>query len=497
MFVFFRKLFSSFKNDLLSGLTVALALVPEAIAFSFIAGVGPLVGLYAAFIVGLITGIFGGRPGMISGATGALAVVMVSLVSQYGVEYLFAALILMGVIQVFAGVFRLGKFVRLIPHPVMLGGVNGLAIVIFIAQFSQFKSVSSSGVVQWLSGAPLAVMLGLTALTMALIYVFPKVTKAIPSSLAGILGVSLLVYVFGIDTRSVGDLATIKGGFPSFQIPAVPFTLETLKIIFPYSLILAAVGLTETLITLQLVDEVTETRGRSNQECMAQGLSNFLCGFFGAMGGCAMIGQSLINVNSGARGRLSAIASALFLLVFILFASPLIELIPLAALVGVMVMVFLGAFEWSSIRILRKIPRADAFVLVLVSALTVLVDLAIAVGCGVIISALVFAWNKSKRIQCAVHLEDSGVKQYVFKGPLFFGSVRSFLDYLDAQNDPKRVCLDFKDCRVCDHSAIEAINTVMTKYQAQGKKISVKNLSRECLSAVKKVGVSIDHQAAI
>ena len=492
MFNLIRKVHASFKNNLLSGLTVSLALVPEAVAFSFIAGVGPLVGLYAAFIVGLITGIFGGRPGMISGATGALAVVMVSLVARHGIEYLFAAVVLMGIFQVLAGVFRLGKFVRLIPHPVMLGGINGLAIVIFLAQFTQFKTVDMSGVAHWISGGQLGLMLGLTGLTMGIIHFLPKLTKAIPSTLAGIVIVTLLVKFFGVDTRVVADMASIKGGFPMFHIPFVPWSFETLRIILPYSAILAAVGLTETLMTLQLVDEVTETRGRGNQECAAQGLANLVCGFFGAMGGCAMIGQSLINVNSGGRGRLSAIASSLFLLFFILVGSSLIEMIPIAALVGVMMMVFLGAFEWSSLRILRKIPRADAFVLILVSVLTVLVDLAIAVATGVIISALVFAWNKSKRIQCAVSVDERGVKCYVFKGPLFFGSVRSFLDCFDPKGDPEVSSMDFKESRVCDHSAIEAINSTIAKYRVQEKKMRVKNLSAECASSVKKAGVLIE-----
>ena len=478
------------KTDLLSGLTVSLALVPEAVAFSFVAGVGPLVGLYAAFIVGLITGIFGGRPGMISGATGALAVVMVSLVSRHGIEYLFAAVVLMGIFQVLAGALRLGKFVRLIPHSVMLGGINGLAIVIFLAQFSQFKMVDATGVAHWLPWGQLGVMLGLMGLTMSVIFFLPKLTKAIPSALAGIVVVTVFVKILGIDTRSVADMASIKGGLPSFHFPFVPLNFEMLRIILPYSGILAAVGLTETLMTLQLVDEVTETRGRGNKECVAQGLANLCCGFFGAMGGCAMIGQSLINVNSGGRGRLSAIASSLFLLLFIVVGSTLIGMIPLAALVGVMFIVFLGAFEWSSLRILRKIPRADAFVLILVSVLTVLCDLAIAVISGVIVSALVFAWNKSKRIKCVSRVDERGIKHYVFKGPLFFGSVQSFLSCFDTKGDPEVVMMDFKESRVCDHSAIEAINTTIEKYRAQEKKVFVNNLSRECASAVKKVGLS-------
>ena len=362
------------KNDILSGLTVALALVPEAVAFAFVAGVDPLVGLYAAFMVGLITAVIGGRPGMISGATGALAVVMVALVADHGVEYLFITVVLMGILQVLAGVFRLGKFIRMVPHPVMLGFVNGLAIVIFLAQLSQFKFMDNNGSLQWLEGTQLYLLLGLIALTMAIIHFLPKFTRAVPSSLAAILVVTILAVSLDLDTRSVGDIASIAGGLPSFHLPQVPYTLETLIIILPYAIILAAIGLIESLLTLTLVDEITGTRGRGNKECVGQGVANTVTGLFGGMGGCAMIGQSMINVNSGGRGRLSGISAALFLLAFILVASPLIEMIPVAALIGVMFIVVVGTFEWSSFRILRKIPKSDAFVLILVSGVTVISD---------------------------------------------------------------------------------------------------------------------------
>ena len=396
------------KTELLSGLTVALALVPEAVAFAFVAGVHPLVGLYAAFLVGLITALIGGRPGMISGATGALAVVMVALVASHGVEYLFAAVVLMGVFQILAGIFRLGKFIRMVPHPVMLGFVNGLAIVIFLAQLGQFKISNDAGDLVWLTGMPLYTMLGLVALTMAIIFFMPKLTKAIPAPLVGIGVVSLLVIGLNLDVSTVGDLASIAGGFPEFHIPMVPFTVETLWVILPYSLILAAIGLIESLLTLNLVSEITETHGGASKECVAQGVANTVTGFFGGMGGCAMIGQSMINVTSGGRQRLSGISAALFLLCFILFASPLIEQIPLAALVGVMFMVVIGTFAWSSFRIINKIPLSDAFVLVLVSGVTVISDLAVAVVVGVIVSALVYAWQSAKKIHARSSLDKKG-----------------------------------------------------------------------------------------
>jgi len=476
------------KDDILSGLTVALALVPEAVAFAFVAGVEPLVGLYAAFIVGLITASIGGRPGMISGATGALAVVMVSLVAQHGVEYLFATVVLMGLIQVLVGILRLGKFIRMVPHPVMLGFVNGLAIVIFLAQLNTFKVKDSDGDMQWLQGEAMWIMLGLVFLTMAIIRYLPKLTKAIPSSLAAILVVSLLVIVLGMDSRTVGDLASIAGGLPTFHLPMVPVNWETLGIILPYAIIMAAIGLIESLLTLSLIDELTDTRGRGNKECVGQGVANTVTGFFGGMGGCAMIGQSMINVNSGGRGRLSGIAAALFLLMFILFASGLIEMIPLAALTGVMFMVVIGTFEWSSFRIIGKIPLSDAFILVLVSAVTVATDLAIAVVVGVIVSALVFAWQHAKHIKVTSYINEMEGKVYELEGPLFFASVKNFQDLFDPKNDPDDVVVEFQNSRVYDHSAIEAIDMLAERYLNEEKRLHLRHLSPECVKLLKKAG---------
>jgi len=476
------------KNDILSGLTVALALVPEAVAFAFVAGVDPLVGLYAAFLVGLITASFGGRPGMISGATGALAVVMVSLVAQHGVEYLFAAVVLMGIIQILVGVLRLGKFIRIVPHPVMLGFVNGLAIVIFLAQLNNFKVADADGVKHWMEGGQLWLMLGLVALTMAIIHFLPKLTKAIPSSLAAIIVVSLIVMGLNLESRTVGDLASIAGGLPEFHIPMVPLTMETLYIILPYSLIFAAIGLIESLLTLSLIDELTETRGRGNKECVGQGAANVVTGFFGGMGGCAMIGQSMININSGGRGRLSGISAAIFLLVFILFASGLIEDIPIAALTGVMFMVVIGTFEWSSLRIMGKIPKSDAFVIVLVSGVTVATDLAIAVVVGVIVSALVFAWEHAKQIQVTSFINEHGSKVYELSGPLFFASVSNFQELFDPKNDPDDVIIEFYNSKVVDHSAIEAIDSLAERYLNAGKTLHLRHLSEECKELLEKAG---------
>ncbi|HED32989.1 MAG TPA: SulP family inorganic anion transporter [Gammaproteobacteria bacterium] len=475
------------QNEVLSGLTVALALVPEAVAFAFVAGVEPLVGLYAAFMVGLLASIFGGRPGMISGATGAMAVVMVALVADHGVEYLFATVVLTGLLQILAGVLKLGKFIRIVPHPVMLGFVNGLAIVIFLAQVQHFQ-VDVEGVTQWMSGQPLAIFVGLIALTMAIIHYLPRLTTVVPSSLAAIVVVSLLVIGFNIDTHSVGDLASIKGGFPQFHRPDVPVNFETLKIIFPYAIILAAIGLIESLLTLTLIDEVTNTRGRGNRECVGQGIANTVTGMFGGMGGCAMIGQSMINVNSGGHKRLSGIAAALFLLGFILFASSLIEQIPMAALVGVMFIVVIGTFEWSSVRIFNKIPTHDAFVLVLVSAVTVATDLAIAVIVGVIVSALVFAWEHAKHINVKSYIDDNGSKVYELNGPLFFGSVKNFRDLFTPGDDPDDVIIEFQNSRVTDHSAIEAIDSLAERYIKAGKKLHLRHLSAECRQLLDKAG---------
>lgn len=486
---------SRLRIELLAGLTVALALVPEAVAFAFVAGVHPLVGLYAAFIVGLITALIGGRPGMISGATGALAVVMVSLVAQHGVEYLFATVVLMGILQITAGVLRWGKFIRLVPHPVMLGFVNGLAIVIFLAQLGQFKVPGtmentghgmSGG--EWLSGAPLYTMLALVALTMAVVWLMPRLTKAIPAPLAGIGLVAAIVLIFGLDVPRVGDLASIEGGLPAFHIPTVPLTLETFKIILPYAVILAAIGLIESLLTLNLVGEMTNRRGGASQECIAQGVANTVTGFFGGMGGCAMIGQSIINVKSGGRTRIAGICAAVFLLIFILFAAPLIEQIPLAALVGVMFMVVIGTFAWNSLRILRKVPLSDALVIVLVTVVTVQYDLAIAVVVGVIVSALTYAWNNAKRIHAITGKEMDGTKVYRVQGPLFFGSASGFVELFDLENDPDKVIVDFAESRVVDQSALQAIEAVAGKYLAAGKRLQLRHLTRDCHRMLKKAG---------
>ena len=492
------------KNDVLSGLTVALALVPEAVAFAFVAGVEPLVGLYAAFMVGLITACIGGRPGMISGATGALAVVMVALVADHGVEYLFATVVLMGILQIGAGVMKLGKFIRMVPHPVMLGFVNGLAIVIFLAQLGQFGVAGEPGWlhgtfmegsildVAWLEGAQLNMLLGLVCLTMAIIYFLPRITKALPSSLVAIVVVSLLVLGLDLDTRVVGDIASIKGGLPSFHIPSVPFNWDTFFIILPYSVILAAIGLIESLLTLRLVDEITESRGRGNRECVGQGVANTVTGFFGGMGGCAMIGQSMINVNSGGRGRLSGISAALFLLLFILVASSLIEQIPLAALIGVMFIVVIGTFEWSSFRVLRKVPRTDAMVLVLVSGVTVATDLAVAVVVGVIVSALVFAWEHAKYIRIETREDHKGSTVYGVTGPLFFGSVTSFLEHFDPAQDNDDVVIDFARSRVADHSGLEAIDTLAERYLNAGKTLHLVHLSADCRRVLRKAGSLVE-----
>lgn len=468
------------KTEVLAGLTVALALVPEAVAFAFVAGVHPLVGLYAAFIVGLITSLAGGRPGMISGATGALAVVMVALVAQHGVEYLFATVVLMGVLQLLAGAFRLGKFIRLVPHPVMLGFVNGLAIVIFLAQMSQFQVINEMGAKEWMAGLPLATMLGLVALTMGIIWLMPKLTTAVPAPLAGIAIVAAVVIGFGLDVPRVGDLASIKGGLPVFHVPMVPFNLATLEIIFPYAVILAAIGLIESLLTLNIVGEMTGKRGGASRECMAQGLANTVTGFFGGMGGCAMIGQSMINVKSGGRTRLSAFAAAAFLLLFILVASNLIEQIPLAALVGVMFMVVIGTFAWQSLRIMQRIPLNDAFVIVLVTGVTVMYDLAIAVVVGVIVSALSYAWTNARRIHARIDDTEDGVKVYKIDGPLFFGSTDGFSELFSPESDPDSVIVDFMDSRVADQSALQAIEDMALRYQTLGKTLQLRHLSRDC-----------------
>ncbi len=484
------------KNDVLSGLTVALALVPEAVAFAFVAHVAPLVGLYAAFIMGLVAAVIGGRPGMITGATGAVAVVIVALVVQHGVEYLFAAVILMGLIQILFGVFKLGKFIRLVPHPVFIGFVNGLALVIFLAQMDQFKLRDANGAVltdaagntQWVSGEALWVMSALIILTMAIIHFFPKLTKALPSTLVAIVVGTVATLAFGLNTSTVGDMASIQGGLPTFHFPDVPFDLQTLKIVLPYAVIMALVGLIESLLTLNLVDELTETRGQPNRECFGQGVANTATGLFGGMGGCAMVGQSIINIKSGGRGRLSGISAALFLLSFILVGSSLIEQIPIAVLVGVMFMVVVGTFEWGSFRLIGKIPPADTLIGISVAAITVFFDLAIAVIVGVILSALVFAWQHAKQINATTRTNRMGGKVYELNGPLFFASVHHFQEIFDLKNDPDDVVVDFKNSRVADHSAIEAIDRLAERYLREGKRLHLKHLSPECRQLLRTAG---------
>ncbi|MCU7923469.1 MAG: SulP family inorganic anion transporter [Candidatus Thiodiazotropha sp. (ex Dulcina madagascariensis)] len=488
MFSLYYKHAAGVKDDVLSGLTVALALVPEAIAFAFVAGVEPLVGLYAAFMVGLITSLIGGRPGMISGATGALAVVMVALVADHGVEYLFATVVLMGVLQVGFGLLKLGKFIRMVPYPVMLGFVNGLAIVIFLAQLPQFKVKDESGVLQWMQGDQLFLMLGLVVATMAIMQFLPKITRAVPAGLVAIVALSTVVILGGLETKTVGDIASIEGGLPLFHIANVPLNLETLYIIAPYAVILAGIGLIESLLTMSVIDEMTASRGQGNRVCIGQGTSNVVTGFFGGMGGCAMIGQSMINISSGGLRNLSGISAALFLLCFILFASEWIEMIPVAALVGIMFMVVLGTFEWGSFNLLNKIPREDSFVGILVAIVTVFTDLAIAVVVGVIAMALVFAWKNAKHIYAIPKETEKGERVYEIHGPLFFASVHRFGELFDPNSDADEVIIDFAFSRVADHSAIEAIDNLAEKYTKAGKNLHLRHLSGECRLLLEKAG---------
>lgn len=564
----------NYKNEVLSGLTVALALVPEAIAFALIAGLSPLTGLYAAFSIGLVTSILGGRPGMISGATGAVAVIYVGMIAIIRkanpdisvdeiTQYIFATVILAGVIQIIVGLLRLGKFIRLVPQPVMFGFVNGLAIVIFMAQLSSFKedvkdpygnnkkeivpteqvmNVNQESYVlstetgaltynlindtlfnyetgeaqlwihgdhvydiekqsvryaykdgsfynidvtgeekEWLDSKSIWLMIGLVLLSMLIIWGLPKLTKYIPSALAAIVIVSAIVIGFGIDTKTVGDIASIEGGFPIPSLPTIPFTWDTFMLIFPYALIVAGVGLIESLLTLNLIDEITQTRGSGNKECVAQGTANIASGFFLGMGGCAMIGQSLINISSGARARLSGIIASLGLLSFILWGAPIIEQLPMAALVGVMVMVSIGTFEWASLKVFGKMPLTDVIVMVVVTLVTVFLhNLALAVLIGVIISALAFAWENALRIRARKHIDENGSKHYEIYGPLFFGSVSVFNDKFDVQGDPNDIIIDFSESKVVDMSAIEALNALTERYHRAGKKVHLRHLSPDC-----------------
>jgi len=493
MFSIISKRKESIKNDLLSGLTVALALVPEAVAFAILAHLHPLTGLYAAFTIGLIASILGGRPGMISGATGAIAVVVGSLVLTHGVEYLFAAVMMMGLIQIIFGILKMGKFIRLVPHPVFLGFVNGLALVILIAQFEHFKITDVDGVTSWIKGMPLLIMIALIVLTMFIIQILPRYTKAIPSTLAAIVVGTLLVLGLNLDTRTVADMASIKGVFPPFHLPEVELSWEAFKIVLPYAMVMALVGLIESLLTLNLVDELTETTGHPNRECIGQGVANTVTGMFSGMGGCAMVGQSIINIKSGGRGRLSGISASIFLLIFILYASSLIEVIPIAVLVGVMFMVVIGTFEWGSLRLLGKIPLYDWLIIVAVTAITVVSDnLALAVIVGVILSALVFAWENAKHIDANVRIDRMNNKVYEVNGPLFFASIKNFQDLFTPREDTDDVVVDFKNSRIADHSAIEAIDKLAERYDRAGKRLHLKHLSRECRLLLQKAGPLVE-----
>ena len=482
----------NYRTEVLAGLTVAMTMIPESLSFAILAGFPPLMGLYAAFIAGLVTAIFGGRPGLISGGAGATVIVLIALMKSNGLEYVFAAVALAGVLQILVGVFKLGKFIRLVPRPVMFGFVNGLAIVIFMSQLEQFKTVIN-GQITWLSGSPMFIMTGLVALTIGIVVFVPKLTKAVPASLIAIMVVFLLVFFLGIETKTVKDIASISGGFPPFHVPDIPFNWETLQLIFPYALIMAAVGLTEGLLTLNLVDEITETKGNGNRECIAQGSSNILNGFFFGMGGCPMIAQTLVNLSAGSRARLSGIVASLTILLIILFGAPIIEQLPMAALVGVMIMVAIGTFEWASFKIVNKMPNQDVFVVVIVALITVFLhNLALAVLIGVVVSALVFAWESAKRIRAKKYIDENGVKHYEIYGPLFFASTAAFVEKFDVSNDPNEVIIDFKESRIADMSAIEALNAVTQRYDKVGKKVHLRHLSKDCISLLKNAEAIID-----
>lgn len=481
-----------YRTEILAGLTVAMTMIPESLSFAILAGFPPLVGLYGAFIMGIVTAIFGGRPGLISGGAGATVIVLIALMKSHGLEYVFGAVALAGVLQIIVGLFKLGKFVRLVPQPVMFGFVNGLAIIIFMSQFEQFK-ISTSGQTEWLTGTPFLIMAGLVALTIAIVLILPRFTKKIPASLVAIMAVFAVVMLFNIDTKRVQDIASISGSLPPFHIPNIPFTLDTLQVIFPYALIMAAVGLTEGLLTLNLVDEITGTKGNSNRECVAQGGANILNGFFYGMGGCPMIAQTLVNLSAGSRARLSGIVAALTILVIILVGAPLIGLLPMAALTGVMIMVAVGTFEWASLRIFKRMPKSDIFVMIIVTLITVVLhNLALAVLIGVVISALVFAWDNAKRIRARKHIDENGIKHYEIYGPLFFGSVAGFAEKFDVAEDPEEIIIDFRESRVVDMSAIEALNTITNRYHKAGKTVRLQHLSPDCIILLKNAEAIID-----
>ncbi|OZY36066.1 sodium-independent anion transporter [Pseudomonas lundensis] len=476
--------FSRLRADVLAGLTTSFALLPECIAFALVAHLNPLMGLYGAFIICTLTALFGGRPGMVSGAAGSMAVVIIALVVQHGVQYFLATVLLGGLIMMAFGLLRLGKLVRMVPHPVMLGFVNGLAIIIAMAQLEHFKQDG-----QWLTGTPLYVMAGLVALTMLVVYGLPRLTKVAPPALVAILGVGLAVYLLGLPTRTLGDIAHIAGGWPSFSLPQIPWTFDTLRIIAPYAFLMAMVGLLETLLTLNLTDEITESRGYPDRECVALGAANMVSGAFGGMGGCAMIGQTVVNLSSGGRGRLSGVVAGVMIVLFVLFLSPLIERIPLAALVGVMFVVAQQTFAWASLRVLNKVPLNDVLVIVAVTVITVFTDLAFAVLCGIIIAALNFAWQQARQLYADSSLERDGSKLYRVHGTLFFASTTTFLNQFDPANDPAQVTLDCRHLSFVDYSAIAALMTLRERYAKAGKHLRVLNVSERCKKLLKRARV--------
>ena len=490
--------FKIYRTEILAGLTVAMTMIPESLSFAIVAGLPPLTGLYGAFIMGIITAFLGGRPGMISGGAGATVIVMIALIATHGIEYFFAAVVLAGLFQITVGIFKLGKFVRLVPQPVMYGFLNGLAVVIFLSQLEQFKIKKGSGV-SWLQGESLHIMLFLVGLTLLLVYFIPKISKALPTTLIAITIIFAIVHSFGIETKTVQDIASISGGFPPFHIPEIPLNFDTLEIIFPYAAIMAGVGLLESLLTLTLVDEVTETRGNANKESIAQGIANITNGFFTGMGGCAMIAQTFVNLNAGARKRISAIVSSLAILFIILVAAPVIEQIPMAALVGVMMMVAITTFSWGFFKKMTKMPKSDILVTVIVASITIIFhNLAVAVLVGIIISALVFAWESAKRIRARKYVDENGIKHYEIYGPLFFGSIANFNEKFDLANDPETIMISFKESRIADMSGIEAVDLLTKKYSERNKKVILTYLSEdsrkllENAAAIIKVNIAED-----
>ena len=476
----------NWRIEILAGLTVAMTMIPESLSFAILAGFPPLSGLYAAFIAGLVAAMFGGRPGLISGGAGATVVTLIGLIKLHGLDYAFAAVAMAGVIQLIVGIFKWAKYIRLVPSSVMYGFVNGLAVIIFSAQLEQFKTTAPNGQMEWLTGTPMMIMAGLVALTILITWLFPKISKAVPSSLMAIIVVFTIVLVFGIETKTVGDISPISGSLPPFHIPNVPLTWETFMIILPAGAIVAAVGLTEGLLTLNLVDEITETKGNGSRESLAQGASNILNGFFSGMGGCPMIAQTLVNLSAGSRSRVSGVIAALAILMIILIAAPIIEKIPMAALTGVMMVVAFLTFKWSSFKILNKMPKTDVFIIILVTAITIIThNLAVAVLTGIIISGLNFTWQKANEL--SVNTETNGTEKiYHLNSDLFFGVVASFEGIFDIKNDPKTVVIDFKNSEIKDMSALESLAKMTNKYASLDKVLYLKNLNENSKKRVEK-----------